>query len=186
MSHEQIALGRKLCEGLPVTLTYQDYRDVEGKFDYIVSLGMFEHVGYKNYRTFMRIVDRCLKDNGLFLLHTIGGNVPGHMGDPWMDKYIFPNGMLPSIRQIGAAIEKVFVMEDWHNFSADYDRTLMAWWRNVSTHWNELESHYDERFHRMWRYFLLSCAGAFRARSIQLWQIVLSKEGTMGGYRSIR
>jgi cyclopropane-fatty-acyl-phospholipid synthase len=186
VSHEQIALGQKLCEGLPVTLKYQDYRDVEGKFDHVVSLGMFEHVGYKNYREFMKIVERCLKDDGLFLLHTIGGNTPGHTGDPWMDKYIFPNGMLPSIRQIGAAIEKVFIMEDWHNFSADYDLTLGAWRRNVEEHWDELSPKYSRRFHRMWYYYLSSCMGMFRSRNIQLWQIVLSKNGVRGGYRSAR
>jgi len=147
---------------------------------------MIEHVGYKTYRTYMEVAHRCLKDDGLFLLHTIGGNKSVTAVDPWINKYIFPNGMLPSIKQLGSAIEGLFVMEDWHNFSADYDKTLMAWHSNLEKHWDKIKANYDERFHRMWRYYLLSCAGAFRARANQLWQIVLSKEGIIGGYKSIR
>jgi cyclopropane-fatty-acyl-phospholipid synthase len=147
---------------------------------------MIEHVGYKNYRTYMKIVRHCLKDDGLFLLHTIGGNKSVTSTDPWINKYIFPNGMLPSIKQIGAAIEGLFVMEDWHNFSADYDKTLMAWCSNFDNHWQKIKANYDERFYRMWKYYLLSCAGSFRARGNQLWQIVLSKKGVPGGYKSIR
>jgi cyclopropane-fatty-acyl-phospholipid synthase len=94
--------------------------------------------------------------------------------------------MLPSIKQLGKAIEGLFVMEDWHSFGADYDKTLMAWYRNFEESWDELKANYDERFHRMWRYYLLSCAGSFRARKNQLWQIVLSKDGVHGGYASIR
>ena len=186
VSKEQVEFGQKLCAGLPVKIRLQDYRDLREKFDRIVSVGMFEHVGYKNYRTYMQVVSRCLKDDGLFLLHTIGGNRSVRSVDPWIDKYIFPTGMLPSIRQLGAAIEGLFVMEDWHNFSADYDRTLMEWHHNFENHWDGLKSRYDERFYRMWEYYLLSCAGAFRARSNQLWQIVLSKRGVEGGYHPVR
>ncbi len=184
VSSEQVEFGRRMCTGLPVELRFQDYRELNEKFDRVVSVGMFEHVGYKNYRTYMEVVRRCLRDDGLFLLHTIGGNRSAKSLDAWMNRYIFPNGLLPSIRQVGKAIEGLFVMEDWHNFSADYDRTLMEWSRNVENHWPSLQSTYDERFHRMWRYYLLSCAGAFRARGNQLWQIVLSPEGVPGGYRS--
>ena len=106
--------------------------------------------------------------------------------DPWINRYIFPDGMLPSIKQLGEAIEGLFVMEDWHSFGADYDRTLMAWHQNFENGWNELKTAYDERFHRMWRYYLLSCAGSFRARKNQLWQIVLFRQGVPGGYRSFR
>jgi cyclopropane-fatty-acyl-phospholipid synthase len=134
----------------------------------------------------MDVVNRCLKDDGLFLLHTIGGNTSVTSVDPWMNKYIFPNGMLPSIKQLGSAIEGLFVMEDWHNFSADYDKTLMAWHKNLVQNWEKIKTNYNERFHRMWDYYLLSCAGSFRARRIQLWQIVLSKKGIIGGYKSIR
>lgn len=186
VSKEQVALGQNTCKGLPVEIRLQDYRDINESFDHIVSLGMIEHVGYKNYKTYMQCAHKCLKDDGLFLLHTIGGNESVMSGEPWTNKYIFPNGMLPSVKQISSAIEGLFVMEDWHNFSVDYDKTLMAWHRNFVNGWDTLKLQYDERFYRMWRYFLLSYAGAFRARKNQLWQIVLSKRGVLGGYTSIR
>ncbi|HUD04187.1 MAG TPA: cyclopropane fatty acyl phospholipid synthase [Candidatus Paceibacterota bacterium] len=186
ISKEQAQFARKLCEGLPVEIRLIDYRAIDEKFDHIVSLGMFEHVGVKNYRTYMKVAERCLKDNGLFLLHTIGYYRSARGGDPWLDKYIFPNGMLPSIAQIGKAIEKLFIIEDLHNFGAYYDLTLMAWSNNFNRAWPELKSRYSGRFYRMWNYYLLSCAGAFRAREMQLWQIVLSKKGVIGGYDSIR
>jgi len=186
VSKEQKALADSLYGNLPVETRLEDYRDIQGKFDNIVSLGMFEHVGYKNYRTFMKIAHDVLEDNGLFLLHTIGGHQSVKGTDPWIEKYIFPNSMLPSIQQISKSIEGLFVMEDWHNFGADYDKTLMAWHKNFENNWNKLKLNYDERFHRMWRYYLLSCAGSFRARKNQLWQIVLSKKGVPGGYKSIR
>jgi cyclopropane-fatty-acyl-phospholipid synthase len=186
VSREQIELAQKMCVGLPVEIRLQDYRDVNEKFDRIVSVGMIEHVGYKNYRTYMEVVRRCLEDDGLFLLHTIGGNRSVTSVEPWMNKYIFPNGMLPSVKQLGQSVEGLFVMEDWHNFSADYDKTLMAWYGNLEKNRDNLKAKYDERFHRMWKYYLLSCAGAFRSRSNQLWQIVFSPGGVGGGYKSIR
>jgi cyclopropane-fatty-acyl-phospholipid synthase len=186
ISREQAELARQRCRGLPVDIRLQDYRELDEPFERIVSLGMFEHVGWRNYVTYMGVVQRCLADGGLFLLHSIGSNRSLAHADPWIDRYIFPNGGLPSIAQIGRAIEKDFVMEDWHNFGADYDRTLMAWHANFERHWPQLAGHYDQRFRRMWRYYLLSCAGAFRARDIQLWQIVLSKGGVPGGYFSVR
>lgn len=186
VSKEQKALADELYKNLPVQTRLRDYRDVNEKFDHIVSLGMFEHVGYKNYRAFMKIAHNALKDDGLFLLHTIGGNHSVKVIDPWIEKYIFPNSMLPSIKQIGKSIEGLFVMEDWHSFGADYDKTLMAWHKNFEDNWDKIKSNYDERFYRMWRYYLLVCAGAFRARKNQLWQIVLSKKGVPGGYKSIR
>ena len=134
----------------------------------------------------MKVASRHLKDGGLFLLHTIGGNETTLIGDPWFHKYIFPNGMFPSIAQIGASIENLFVMEDWHNFGPDYDKTLMVWFKNFDAAWPALRENYGNRFYRMWKYYLLTCAGAFRARHIQLWQIVLSKDGVKGGYTSVR
>ncbi len=186
VSEEQVKLGKKLCEGLPIEIRLQDYRDINEKFDHIVSLGMFEHVGPKNYRTYMKVASRILKDNGLFLLHTIGSNDSSVWFEPWMDKYIFPGAMIPSIKQIAKSVEGLFVVEDWHNFGADYDKTLMAWHKNFEENWDKIKLNYDERFHRMWRYYLLSCAGGFRARKNQLWQVVLSKNGVPGGYDSIR
>ncbi len=183
VAEEQVALGRELCGRLPVEFRLQDYRQIEGRFDAVVSLGMFEHVGHRNDAAFFDVAHRCLRDDGLFLLHTIGRNEHGHGTDPWIDKYIFPNGELPTIARIGRACERRLVVEDLHNFGADYDRTLMAWHANVEAAWPRFEARLGERFHRMWRYYLLSCAGAFRARDIQLWQWVLSKRGVPGGYR---
>jgi cyclopropane-fatty-acyl-phospholipid synthase len=186
VSKEQAKLGRQLCAGLPISIELQDYRDIKGTYDHIVSLGMFEHVGRKNYRTFMRVAADHLADNGLFLLDSIGGAGSVWRTDPWIQKYIFPNSMTPSVEQIGTAIKGLFVLEDWHNFGADYDRTLMCWFKNFDEHWPDLQGRYDQRFYRMWKYYLLACAGSFRARSSQSWQIVLSKRGVGGGYVSVR
>ena len=186
VSEQQIELGRKMCAGMPIELKLMDYRDLNEKYDAIVSIGMFEHVGYKNYRKYMQIVQKCLKDEGLFLLHTIGNSTSLTSTDPWMNKYIFPGSMLPSIQQIGKAIDGLFVLEDCHNFGADYDKTLVAWHNNFVSNWDNLKDKYDEKFFRMWKYYLLMCAGAFRARKNQLWQMVFSKNGVPGGYNSIR
>jgi cyclopropane-fatty-acyl-phospholipid synthase len=186
ISKNQLELAQNLCQGLPITLRLQDYRNLNESFDRIVSIGQMEHVGYKNYKTYFDVVHKCLADDGIFLLHTIGSNKPVHKADPWFEKYIFPNGMLPAISQLSSAFENKFIMEDWHNFGIYYDKTLMAWYENFNTHWDEIKQDYDDRFYRMWKYYLLACAGAFRARSIQLWQIVFSKNGIPGGYHSIR
>ena len=186
VSKEQVELARELCQGLPVEIKLIDYREVTGEFDHIVSLGMFEHVGYKNYREYMNVVSRCLKDSGLFLLHTIGGNQSATNPDQWIKKYIFPNSMLPSVAQIGKSIEKLFVVEDWHNFSFYYYPTLITWFTNFDRAWPKLKEKYGERFYRQWKYYLLAFAGSFNARKNQLWQIVLSKKGVPGGYEPIR
>jgi cyclopropane-fatty-acyl-phospholipid synthase len=186
LSPNQAEHAREICKGLPVEIRVQDYRDVKGEFDRVLEIGMFEHVGHKNYRTFMEVVHRNLKPGGLFMLHTIGQNSSSILTDPWISKYIFPNSLLPSIAQIGKSTEGLFIMEDWHNFGPDYDKTLMAWYANFNNNWDTLKPVYGDRFYRMWKYYLLSCAGAFRARDIQLWQVVLSKGGVEGGYESIR
>ena len=187
VSKEQIELGQQMCQGLDVELRLQDYRDVSGEFERIVSLGMFEHVGVKNYKTYIQLVRQLLVDDGLFLLHTIGTNSPKTSTDPWTDKYIFPGGMLPTMKRITAACENSLVIEDLHNFGTDYDPTLMAWMENMDSNKMTLQqAGYDESFYRMWRFFLLIGAGAFRARRSHLWQIVLSKAGIAGGYESIR
>jgi cyclopropane-fatty-acyl-phospholipid synthase len=186
VSRAQVDLARRLSQGLPVKIELQDYRDLRGTFDRIVSIGMFEHVGVANYRTYLQVVHRCLEKEGLFLLHTIAGNSSVRSVDPWIEKYIFPNSMLPSARQITAAAEGLFVLEDWHSLGPHYDRTLMAWHRNFTANWPRIREAYDQRFFRMWTYYLLSCAGSFRARRNQLWQIVFSKNGLRAGYPSIR
>jgi cyclopropane-fatty-acyl-phospholipid synthase len=186
VSREQQKLAQARCEGLSVQIELKDYREMSGQFDKAVSVGMFEHVGEKNYHTYFTTVSRLLKDNGLFLLHTIGNHKTVKTLDPWIDKYIFPNGELPSAMQITRALEGLFLIEDWHNFGQDYDRTLMAWWQNFDSAWPGLEAKYGRRFHRMWKYYLQSCAGFFRSRQGQLWQLVLSKRSYSDTYRSVR
>ncbi len=186
VSKEQAALANERTAHLPVETKLLDYQALDGQFDRIISIGMFEHVGYKNYRAYFEKAASLLAPGGLMLLHTIGGHSSTSHGDPWSEKYIFPNGMLPSVAQIGKAIEGLFVMEDWHNFGADYDRTLMAWHERFVAAWPRLRDQYDERFYRMWRYYLNVFAALFRARNISLWQVVLSPHGVPGGYTSVR
>lgn len=185
ISKQQTELGRELCKGLPVEFRLADYRELNEPFDRVVSIGMFEHVGSRNYRSYMNVAHRCLRDDGLFLLHTIGKLQTNTPPDAWSTRYIFPNGELPSLTQLGKATEGRFVVEDLHNFGADYDRTLMAWCRNFEREWPRFRDTYGTRFKRMWRYYLLSFAGSFRARTLQLWQLVLSKDGVVGGYSRV-
>ena len=182
ISQEQAEFARELCVGLPLEIRLQDYRELDERFDAILSVGMFEHVGVKNYRTYFEVARRCLRDDGLFLLHCIGSNVSRERTDPWIARYIFPNSMLPSAVQIATAIEELFVLEDWHNFGTDYDRTLQAWRDNVEAAWEQLDPRYDERFRRMWRFYLAGSMASFRTRHAQLWQLVLSPQGVPGGY----
>ena len=187
VSAEQAKWGAEKAKGLPIRFELTDYRqfNVNGsqRFDRIASIGMFEHVGHKNYRDYMAMARRSLIDDGLFLLHTIGKNQTHLNIDPWIEKYIFPNGALPALSELAAAAEQDFIIEDIHNFSADYDKTLMAWYERFEAAWPTIQTNYTERFHRMWRYYLLCCAGTFRARDNQLWQVVLSPSGVEGGYR---
>ncbi len=182
ISSEQADLARKRCTGLPVNIRLQDYKDLHSKYDRIVSIGMFEHVGYKNYPDFMNIVHQNLKDDGIFLLHCIGGNESAITTDPWIDRYIFPNGMIPSAIQITKIIEKQFILQDWHNFGSDYDRTLMEWLKRFKKSWPQLKQRYNERFYRMWEYYLCISAASFRARKNNLWQIVLTRPEYRGEY----
>lgn len=186
VSKEQVKLAQERCKGLPVEIKLQDYRDVAGMFDHVASIGLMEHVGYKNYRTYLKVVHDHLKDDGLFLLHTIGGTSSVTHNEPWTEKYTFPNGNIPSMAQIAKAAEGLFVMEDWHNFGADYDKTLMAWFENFDRHWPEISEKYGPTFYRMWKFYLLLCAGSFRSRTNQLWQMVYSKKGVPGGYKTVR
>ncbi len=186
VSRDQTTRAREICRSLPVQIHFKDYRAIDGKFDRILSVGMFEHVGVKNYRTYMKTIARLMEDDGLFLLQTIGSNRSVTTINPWTDRYIFPNGLIPSARQIAEAFEGIFMLEDWHSFGQDYDRTLMAWYENFEAGWPRLRARYGDLFYRMWRYFLLSSAGGFRARRDQLWQIVLSRRGVPGGYPAPR
>jgi cyclopropane-fatty-acyl-phospholipid synthase len=186
ISAAQEKLAKQRCKGLPVEIRFQDYRDVNEEFDRIVSIGMLEHVGYKNYGIFMESVKRNLKTDGWCLLHFIGGNETVHTNDPWINKYIFPEGLIPSAAQIVKAMEGKFVMEDWHNFGLDYDTTLMAWRENFEESWDCIKTNYSEKFYRMWRFYLSSCAAAFRSKRLNLWQVVISKRENLNPYRSIR
>src|SRR5690606_17436028 len=181
VSREQRAFASGLCEGLPLEFRLQDYRELRGeRFDRVLSIGMLEHVGVRNYRAFLQLVRSLLPGDGLFLLHTIGSNRSRRRTDPWIARYIFPNSMLPSARQVAAATEGVFVVEDWHNFGADYDLTLQAWRDNVEAAWERLPARYDERFRRMWRFYLAGSMASFRIRRIQLWQLLMSPDGVPG------
>jgi cyclopropane-fatty-acyl-phospholipid synthase len=177
LSTQQLDLARTLCSGLPVELRLQDYRDVRDSFDRVVSLGMFEHVGSKNYGTYFQAARRAIRDAGKFFLATIGSNRSMRTTDPWIERYIFPNSHLPSIPQIGAALDGSFVVEEWQNWGPDYDRTLMAWFHNFEANWDRLKMKYNERFRRMWKFYLLASAGSFRSRRLQAWQILLSPAG---------
>ena len=183
VSQQQAEFARELCKGLPIEIRLQDYHELDEPFDAVYSIGMFEHVGGRNYRAYFETVRRCLKEDGLSLLHCIGSNNTPARPDPWIEKYIFPNSMIPAASQVTAALEGLFVVEDWHNFGADYDRTVTAWRANFDAAWPELSKSYDERFRRMWHYYLAASAAVFRSRRDQLWQLVLSPNGVPGGLR---
>lgn len=184
VSREQAEFGRRRCKGLPIEIQLCDYRDLaRGRtYDRIVSIGMMEHVGWRNYRTLFKIVRECLRPGGRFLLQTVGGNEPLKTCDPWIGAYIFPDALLPAASQLSAASEGLLILEDWHSIGPHYDRTLMAWHNNFENAWPRLRDRYGDRFHRMWKYYLLSCAGGFRARYEELWQILYSRDGISGGY----
>ena len=186
VSKEQQKIAQKRCQGLEVEIELIDYRKLEGRFSKIASVGMFEHVGEKNYRDYCQTASRLLEDQGLFLLHTIGSDVRIARTDPWIDRYIFPNGKIPCATELSAALEGLFLIEDWHNFGCDYDRTLMEWHKRLESHWPTLSKHYSERFYRTWKFYLLGCAAYFRSKQGQLWQLVLSKRSKDGPYRSFR
>jgi len=193
ISGPQAEYARRHCSGLPITILETDYREIHerdhGRFQKIVSIGMFEHVGPRNYRTFLQVVNGVLAEDGLFVLQTIGDNLSSVRCEPWLDKYIFPNGVAPSVQQIGKAMEGLFVMEDWHNFGPDYYRTLMSWSRNLKASYSSLRLDLPaakDRFYRMWEYFFASFGAAFKARHLQLWQIVLSKGASRAADPAIR
>ncbi len=186
LSREQVEYARKYTEGLPVKIVHSDYRDLPDKldtrFDKILICGMIEHVGYKNYANLMTVVHHLLKDHGLFLLHTIGNSEDTAIVNPWIEKYIFRNSMAPSMLQLAASIRGLFTVHDWQNYGHYYSSTLSAWQENFERNWETIKSlktarPFDEKFRRMWNYYLLSCKAAFDVEDLQLWQIVMSKMG---------
>jgi cyclopropane-fatty-acyl-phospholipid synthase len=190
VSAQQARYCRERCRDLPVEVLLCDYRSdllkQQGVFDRVVSIGMLEHVGRRNDRTYFQGVSDQLAPDGLALIQTIGSHDTNMALDPWINTYIFPNGRLPSAQQLCQGFESWFLLEDWENFGCDYDLTLLAWWRNFERSWPQLVDELGDRFFRLWKYYLLSCAGFFRSGQGQLWQLVLSKKGSIRSYRSIR
>jgi len=178
VSREQAVLAARRCRGLPIEIRLEDYRAARGRYDAVISLGMLEHVGPKNYRTYMEVSQRCLAPHGVALIQTICNNCSARYIDPWMDRYIFPNSVIPSLDQLAVAMQGLFVLEDVHNFGPYYDDTLMAWHANLEPQWPHLAARYDARFRRMWDYYLLSCAASFRTRNHQLLQLVMTPAGS--------
>jgi len=178
VSKEQVRWAKDHYQHLPVDIRLDDYRNATGTYDRVVSIGLMEHVGTKNYRAYMELADRCLAPHGVSFVHTIASNRARAHIEPWFDKYIFPNSVLPTLSQLIAAMDDIFVPEDVHNIGEDYDRTLLAWWHNFDAAWPRLRAHYGEAFYRMWKYYLLASAGAFRARAQHLFQIVMTRPGT--------
>ena len=185
VSKEQLAYAKDHCKGLSVEFYFGDYRtlpqEFQATFDRAVSVEMIEAVGPKNLRTYMSVVQTMLKPNGTFLVQAIIG-----LGQPdvWISTRIFPNGVLPSMSQITTSMQNLFHIRDTEYFGSDYDRTLMAWDENFRANWNNLcelkdkdgAKLYNERFYRMWRYYLSVCAGSFRAKKIDVCHLVLTRE----------
>lgn len=190
VSARQAESIRERLADLPVQVMLCDYRQLPGlkagRFDRIASVGMFEHVGRRNDATFHRLMHQALEPDGLALLQTIGTARPSLRTDAWIDRHIFPGGRLPAASELSRGLERHFLIEDWENFGPDYDRTLMAWWQNFEAAWPDLQRDSTIEFHRFWRYYLLSCAGFFRSRQGQLWQVVFSRPERNGTYHSWR
>lgn len=191
ISKEQVLYAREKSKNLPIEIKEEDYRNAlnlenKEKFDKVVSIGMMEHVGQNNYRNFMKLSNYCLKDKGLFFIHTIGSLKSNRGTDPWLNKYIFPGGQLPSSASVIKAAEGYFVLEDFQNIGHYYDKTLMAWYDNFNKNWPKFKEEYGERFYRMWKYYLLCCAGSFRAGNICLFQFVFSKGNFGKTYDGVR
>jgi cyclopropane-fatty-acyl-phospholipid synthase len=181
ISQEQFQYAQRWCRGLNVEIQLCDYREITGQFDRVVSVGMVEHVGYKNYRTYFRAAADALCRDGLFLCQGICGSASRLHADPWIKRYIFPNSVLPSADRLVRAADGVFVLEDIKNIGPNYDPTLLTWEQNFQQSWSRFADRYDERFRRMWRFYLLSCAGAFRSRSLQVFSMLFSKKGSSMG-----
>jgi cyclopropane-fatty-acyl-phospholipid synthase len=182
-----------------VEFVEDDYRNAaqSGVFDRVYSIGFFEHVGRHNYRSYFELVDTCLKDDGLHLVHSV---TLGHAGlpntDDWMNKYIFPGGEIPHPQDYFTYAEGLLLVEDVHNFGMSYAKTLRVWKKNFIEHWPKtLEQKYgsrvDGRFYRMWINYLEGSIGSFEGRVLQLYQVVHSKQGNKPGapctgYESVR
>lgn len=184
---EQVKKAKERTKGLNVTILQKDYRHMTGKFDRIVSIGMLEHVGLKNYGPFFEKCNELLKPGGMMLHHTIGSNTPQDFSSfQWIDKYIFPGGYVPTMSELLTPAQKYFSIEDVQNFGPDYDKTLMAWHKNFVKNYPKIKDKYDERFYRMWEYYLLMCAAGFRTRNTHLWQFVMTRQEVSPRYDAPR
>lgn len=167
-------------EGLSDYLSVElmDYRDLPRmgrKFDRVVSVGMVEHVGRENYQLFTDCVDKVLREGGLYLLHFISA-LKEHPGDAWIKKYIFPGGVVPSLREmLSCAAEDNFHTMDVEDLRLHYNRTLLCWEKNFREHFDEVRQMFDERFVRMWDLYLSACAATFHNGIIDLHQILFTK-----------
>jgi len=178
VSREQVAWAKARYAHLPVDIRLDDYRRATGRYDAVVSIGLMEHVGPKNYRAYMELVDRCLVPDGVAFVHTIASTRSRGETDPWFHRYVFPDATFPSMAQLGRALEELLVAEDLHNLGPHYDPTLMSWWANFDAAWPRLRDRYGAAFYRMWKYYLLVSAATFRSRSLQLYQLVMTRQGS--------
>jgi cyclopropane-fatty-acyl-phospholipid synthase len=177
VSREQAAWAAEHFASLPIEIRLDDYRKATGTYDAVVSIGLMEHVGPKNFRGYMELASRLLAPGGVAFIHTIAGHRPRTRIDPWFDKYIFPNAAIPTLAELAAAMADILVVEDVQNLGEHYDRTLLSWWANFDAAWPTLRSRYGDRFYRTWKYYLLSSAAYFRARQHNLFQIVATPMG---------
>lgn len=177
ISEEQMRFARRRCAGYDVDVVRSDYRDIAGQYDKVAAIAMFPHVGHRNHRTFMQAMYRALKPGGTFLIESTMNTATTTAGDPWIDRYIFPGLLMPSGSQICAAMEGLFVIEDLHNFGPHYVKTLRAWNANFQNAWGRFAARHDERVRRMFEYFFLISAALFRARTMEYWHLVLTRQG---------
>jgi len=180
LSQEQLASARARAgeKGLAgaVEFRLQDYRDVSERFDRIVSVGMFEHVGVDHYRTFFRKCAELLAEDGVMLLHSIGRSEGPNYTNPWIAKYIFPGGYIPALSEVLPAIERAgLLVTDIEILRLHYAETLKAWRARFLAHREEVERLYDQRFVRMWEFYLAASEMAFREQNMMVMQIQLAK-----------
>lgn len=181
ISEEQLDYSRARLqqEGLGgrVEFIRDDYRNISGRFDAFVSIGMLEHVGAKFYREFGRVIDRCLKNDGRGLMHSIGQDRPSH-ANPWIKRRIFPGGYIPSLRQMLEIWEPLGMsIVDVENLRLHYAKTLRHWLRRFNAVEDRVLRQFDENFLRAWRLYLSSSAAAFESGALQLFQVLFSRPG---------
>lgn len=189
ISKEQLAFAQEYCRGASVSFLFSDYRLLSGQYDRIVSVGMLEHVGSKNYRPYMQAVSRLLKPSGLFVLHHIASPWGRSVVDPFFDRYIFPNSELPSRACLQRASEGTLIELDFHEFDfRDYALTLRAWYDQFVLAWPYIEmlgSQFDKRFYRMWEFYLLSMESAFASGRNRLWQHVYCRQESASDFHGV-